>query len=81
MNTPAGRLWDVDENGNPKTNFCGFDEVWLVGEAFAKTEHGQRTFVDVEAVKNFLQESIPEGYYILIKGSNRMKLASLVSLL
>ena len=60
---------------------CGFDEVWLVGEAFAKTEHGQRTFVDVEAVKNFLQESIPEGYYILIKGSNSMKLASLVSLL
>ena len=60
---------------------CGFDEVWLVGEAFAKTEHGQRTFVDVEAVKNFLQESMPEGYYILIKGSNSMKLASLVSLL
>ena len=60
---------------------CGFDEVWLVGEAFAKTEHGQRTFVDVEAVKNFLQESMPQGYYILIKGSNSMKLASLVSLL
>ena len=60
---------------------CAFDEVWLVGEAFAKTEHGQRTFVDVEAVKNFLQESMPEGYYILIKGSNSMKLASLVSLL
>ena len=60
---------------------CGFDEVWLVGEAFAKTEHGQRTFVDVEAVKNFLQESMPEGYYILIKGSNSMKLASLGSLL
>ena len=60
---------------------CGFGGVWLVGEAFAKTEHGQRTFVDVEAVKNFLQESMPEGYYILIKGSNSMKLASLVSLL
>ena len=64
-----------------KLEACGFDEVWLVGEAFAKTEHGQRTFVDVEAVKNFLQESMPEGYYILIKGSNSMKLASLVSLL
>ena len=23
MNTPAGRLWDVDENGNPKTNLLG----------------------------------------------------------
>lgn len=60
---------------------CGIDEVWLVGEAFAKTEHVQRTFVDVEAVKSALQESMPEDYCILIKGSNSMKLASLVPLL
>ena len=60
---------------------CGIDEVWLVGEAFAKTEHVQRTFVDVEAVKSALQESMPEGYCILIKGSNSMKLSSLVPLL
>lgn len=74
--TPAAHQEVVDRLAT-----CAFDEVWLVGEAFAKTEHGQRTFVDVEAVKNFLQESTPEGYYILIKGSNSMKLASLVSLL
>ena len=60
---------------------CGIDEVWLVGEAFAKTKHVQRTFVDVEAVKSALQESMPEGYCILIKGSNSMKLSSLVPLL
>jgi UDP-N-acetylmuramoyl-tripeptide--D-alanyl-D-alanine ligase len=59
----------------------GIGEVWLVGEAFARTEHVQRTFVDVEAVKSALQESMPEDYCILIKGSNSMKLASLVPLL
>lgn len=60
---------------------CGFDEVWLVGEAFAKTEHTQRTFVDVEGVKAALQEAMPHDAYILIKGSNSMKLASLISYL
>lgn len=64
-----------------KLGDCGFDEVWLVGEAFAQTNHVQRTFVDVEAVKEVLKESIPEGYYILVKGSNSMKLASLVPFL
>jgi UDP-N-acetylmuramoyl-tripeptide--D-alanyl-D-alanine ligase len=59
----------------------GFDEVWLVGEAFAKTEHTQLTFADVEEVKVALQEDAPKGYCILIKGSNSMKLASLVSYL
>ena len=34
--------------------------------------------VDVEAVKAALQEVKPENYCILIKGSNSMKLASLV---
>ncbi len=57
---------------------CGFDEVWLVGEAFAQTEHTQRTFSDVEAVKTALQATMPENCCILIKGSNSMKLASLV---
>lgn len=57
---------------------CGFDEVWLVGEAFAGTKHAQRTFVDVEAVKEALKESMPKDCCILIKGSNSMKLASLV---
>ena len=60
---------------------CGFDEVWLVGEAFARTQHTQRTFPDVEAVKAALQEAMPENCCILIKGSNSMKLASLVAYL
>lgn len=60
---------------------CGFDEVWLVGEAFAQTRHTQRTFADVEEVKVALQENLPKDFCILIKGSNSMKLASLVTFL
>ena len=60
---------------------CGFDEVWLVGEAFAQTLHTQRTFADVEAVKVALQEAPLEGYCILVKGSNSMRLATLVEYL
>ena len=60
---------------------CGLDEVWLVGEAFAQTQHTQRTFAHVEEVKAALAEAMPEGNYILIKGSNSMKLASLVAFL
>ncbi len=60
---------------------CAFDEVWLVGEAFAQTHHTQRTFADVEEVKVALQENLPKDFCILIKGSNSMKLASLVTLL
>lgn len=57
---------------------CGFDEVWLVGDAFAQTVHTQRSFADVEEVKRALQVSVPENCYILIKGSNSMKLGTLV---
>ena len=60
---------------------CGLDEVWLVGEAFAQTNHTQRTFANVEEVKAALETAIPENHYILIKGSNSMKLASLVAYL
>ena len=60
---------------------CSFDEVWLVGEAFAHTVHVQRTFADVDEVKAALQTGMPENYYILIKGSNSMKLAPLKDIL
>ena len=56
---------------------CHFDEIWLVGTAFAATRHTQRTFADAEEVKATLQAYRPEGFHILIKGSNSMKLASL----
>ena len=61
---------------------CAFDEVWLVGAAFAATQHGAaRVFADVEAVKEELQRSPVEKKYILVKGSNSMKLSSLITYL
>ena len=58
---------------------CGFEQVWLVGASFAATQHGlARVFVDAEAVKRELQQNPIEKKYVLIKGSNSMKLASLV---
>ena len=58
---------------------CQFSEIWLVGGAFAATQHGDaRVFADVEAVKEELQRSPITKKYILVKGSNSMKLSSLV---
>ena len=53
-------------------------EVWLVGAAFAQTTHTQRTFANVEEVIATLQAKKPTQRCILIKGSNSMKLATLV---
>lgn len=57
---------------------CAFDEVWLVGEAFAQTTYKGPIFADVEAVKAALKEAELNDYCILVKGSNSMKLATLV---
>ena len=60
---------------------CPFDEVWLVGEEFAAIESPYRKFHDVEEVKAAIAEKRPEGYYILIKGSNGTRLFQLPELL
>ena len=58
---------------------CDFEQVWLVGSAFAATQHGSaRVFTDAEAVKEELQQHPVKKKYILVKGSNSMKLASLI---
>ena len=57
------------------------DEVWLVGEEFAKTDHPFRSFGDVEEVKRELETHRPEGYLILVKGSNGTRLYQLPELL
>ena len=62
-------------------NRLNVGEVWLVGEAFKQTEHTQRTFANVEEVIAVLQKKQPVNRYILIKGSNSMKLSTLVSYL
>ena len=53
------------------------DNVWLVGEEFGKTDCSFRKFHDVEEVKAAITADCPEGYYILIKGSNYMHLFEL----
>jgi UDP-N-acetylmuramoyl-tripeptide--D-alanyl-D-alanine ligase len=56
-------------------------EVWLVGEEFGKTDCAFRKFKDVEEVKSAIAECQPQGKYILIKGSNSMRLYTLPEVL
>ncbi len=57
--------------------FC-FEQVYLVGDEFACTEHAARVFHDVEELIETLKDEQPQGYYILIKGSNSMKLTKAI---
>jgi UDP-N-acetylmuramoyl-tripeptide--D-alanyl-D-alanine ligase len=59
----------------------GLENVWLVGDEFGKTTCDYRRFKDVEEVKAAIKEEQPKDYYILIKGSNSMKLFQLPEIL
>ena len=59
----------------------GFTDVWLVGSEFAATLSPYRHFADAEEVKEAIRQEQPRHKYILIKGSNSMKLAPLKELL
>lgn len=56
-------------------------DVWLVGSEFANTHSRCRKFADVEEVKAELAKAKPLGYYILVKGSNGIKLFQLPEIL
>lgn len=58
-----------------------FEEVWLVGDNFKDIDCPFRKFHDVEEVKATIREEQPQGRYILIKGSNSVKLFQLPELL
>ena len=60
---------------------CGFERVILVGGEFGKANAGFEHYPDVEAVKQLFATDKPMGKYILIKGSNSMKLAQLKEIL
>ena len=60
---------------------ANYDEVWLVGDNFKDIDCPFRKFHDVEEVKTVIKDQCPEGYYILIKGSNSNKLFQLPELL
>lgn len=57
------------------------DNVWLVGDEFAKTAHPFRQFANVDEVKAAIAAEQPSDKYILIKGSNSQKLFQLPELL
>ena len=60
---------------------CEFDQVWLVGSEFEAVDCDYRKFADVEAVKEAIKAEPINGYYILIKGSNGIRLFQLPELL
>ena len=60
---------------------ANYDEVWLVVDNFKDIDCPFRKFHDVEEVKTAIKDQCPEGYYILIKGSNSNKLFQLPELL
>ena len=60
---------------------CRFDTVWLVGDEFRDIKCHYRKFRDVGEVKAAIGQERPEGYYILIKGSNGNRLFELPELL
>ncbi|WP_288151909.1 UDP-N-acetylmuramoyl-tripeptide--D-alanyl-D-alanine ligase [uncultured Prevotella sp.] len=57
------------------------NNVWLVGPEFAKTRTDFRKFDTVDEVKAEISRQQPQGHYILIKGSNGIKLFELPKLL
>lgn len=59
---------------------AGIDNVWLVGDQFSATATSDKyfTFTHVNEVIEAIQKKDIQGYYILIKGSNSMKLAQAV---
>ena len=89
-----GELGNVSEEEHRKVidqlEEAGFDEVWLVGEEFqnaigqmpnTKCQVPFRTFHDVDEVKAAIANRQPQDRYILIKGSNSVKLYELPALL
>ena len=59
----------------------GFKDVALVGELFAATRHNYPTYPDAPALIAELQKNKPCGKTILIKGSNGIKLNTVVDYL
>ena len=84
-----GELGDIWEEEHQKVvtmlEEAGFDEVWLVGDEYFTTQHSSltnlRLFHDVEEVKAAIAQEQPQHRYILIKGSNSVKLFQLPELL
>jgi len=57
------------------------NNVWLVGPKFAKTRTDFRKLATIDEVKTEISRQQPQGHYILIKGSNEIKLFELPKIL
>ena len=78
-------LGDVSDEEHQKIvdslKTAGLSEVLLVGDEFMKTCCDFRKFHNIEEVKAAIREHKPRGYYMLVKGSNGIKLFELPELL
>lgn len=57
---------------------CSFEKVLLVGEQFTATHPPYHTYANAQEVIKELQTEKPKDYTILIKGSNGIKLNTVV---
>ena len=62
-------------------NTLPIQQIWLVGEEFGKTTTTFQKYKNIEEVKEAIRQEQPQGFYILIKGSNGIKLFQLPELL
>ena len=80
-----GELGDVSREEHQKVvdqlRAAGLENVWLVGDEFENIDCDYRKFKNVEEVKEAIQTNQPHDHYILIKGSNSVKLFQLPELL
>ena len=60
---------------------CGFEKVILVGAEFGNVNTNFEHYSDVEALKGKFMQDKPVGKFVLIKGSNSMKLSQLKDVL
>ena len=60
---------------------CGFERIILVGTEFGKVKGSFEHYLNVEALKQIFAQNKPKGKFILIKGSNSMKLSLLKDIL
>ena len=62
-------------------NNYGLSNVWLVGDKFKQTNSTFKKFKDITEVKEYIKTNCPVNQYILIKGSNTIRLFELSNLL
>lgn len=60
---------------------CNFERIILVGDLFGKTQNKLHVLPNVTVAIEELKKNKPNGFYILIKGSNSMKLGQIADFL